>query len=154
MKNFELKFWLSCMVMALCVGFTSCSDDDDEGIAGDANELIIGKWKVTDEYGWHQEKGEEKISYNYGKNQNIDWCDCINEIYTFRKDGTGSEDYNSTDSHEFDWNINGTKLTLDFGYSEKDVYTIVKMNAKNAVVASSYKDENEEGYYELVLTKQ
>ena len=52
MKNFELKFWLSCMMMALCLGFTSCGDDD-EGIEGDANELISGDWKVVDEYGWY-----------------------------------------------------------------------------------------------------
>ena len=40
MKKFELKFWLSCMMIALCIGFTACSDDDDEGIAGDAKTLI------------------------------------------------------------------------------------------------------------------
>ena len=33
MKKFELKFWLSCVMMALCIGFTACSDDDEEGIA-------------------------------------------------------------------------------------------------------------------------
>ena len=58
MKNFELKFWLSCMMMALCLGFTSCGDDD-EGIEGDANELIIGDWKVVDEYGWYKYQDEE-----------------------------------------------------------------------------------------------
>ena len=30
MKKFELKFWLSCVMMALCIGFTACSDDDDD----------------------------------------------------------------------------------------------------------------------------
>ena len=40
MKKFELKFWLSCMMIALCIGFTACSDDDDEGIAGDAKHSL------------------------------------------------------------------------------------------------------------------
>ena len=46
MKKFELKFWLSCMMIALCIGFTACSDDDDEGIAGDAKTLIGGTKKA------------------------------------------------------------------------------------------------------------
>ena len=54
MKNFELKFWMSCIMLALCVGFTSCGDDDEGGIAGDANELIIGTWESTWMKGWEK----------------------------------------------------------------------------------------------------
>ena len=60
MKKIELKFWLSCMVMALCVGFTSCSDDDDEGIAGDAKTLIIGTWQSTWTKGYEIYDGEKE----------------------------------------------------------------------------------------------
>lgn len=83
MKNFELKFWLSCMMMALCLGFTSCGDDD-EGIEGDANELIIGDWKVVDEYGWYKYQDEETgkwVKEEYGKEDG----DYINEIFSFKK---------------------------------------------------------------------
>ena len=42
MKKFELKFWLSCVMMALCIGFTACSDDDD-----DKKEAVAGTYTGT-----------------------------------------------------------------------------------------------------------
>ena len=143
MKNFELKFWLSCMMMALCLGFTSCGDDD-EGIEGDANELIIGDWKVVDEYGWYKYQDEET-----GKEDG----DYINEIFSFKKDGTGSEKQAGY-TENFTWKINAQKLTLKYDHYSMEC-TIEQMNAKKATMSFYEKDEDgEEEAMVLVLEKQ
>ena len=151
MKNFELKFWLSCMMMALCLGFTSCGDDD-EGIEGDANELIIGDWKVVDEYGWYKYQDEETgkwVKEEYGKEDG----DYINEIFSFKKDGTGSEKQAGY-TENFTWKINAQKLTLKYDHYSMEC-TIEQMNAKKATMSFYEKDEDgEEEANVLVLEKQ
>lgn len=80
MKKFELKFWLSCVMMALCIGFTACSDDDEEGIAGDAKTLIVGTWESTWSKGYEIYEGEKE-----------EWDEAYTEdVYTFKNDGSGT----------------------------------------------------------------
>ena len=124
MKKIELKFWLSCMVMALCVGFTSCSDDDDEGIADDG------------------EKEEWDEAYT-------------NEVYTFKKDGTGTykDEYdNSTDP--FTWSISGNKLKLTYDDNDSDEVVIRTLNENTAVLVVQYKDKDTEYYDEMTFKKK
>ena len=35
------------MMAVFFLGMTACSDDDEEGIAGDAQTLIVGTWEST-----------------------------------------------------------------------------------------------------------
>lgn len=42
MKTF--RFFVTLLVIALCAGFTSCGDDDDEQVN---NSLLVGTWKMT-----------------------------------------------------------------------------------------------------------
>ena len=50
----------------LCIGFTACSDDDEEGIAGDAQTLIVGTWESTWSKGYEIYEGEkEEIAVQY-----------------------------------------------------------------------------------------
>ena len=36
-------YYLFAVICTVCL-FTACSDDDEEGIAGDAKTLIVGTW--------------------------------------------------------------------------------------------------------------
>ena len=42
MKTF--RFFATLLVIALCAGFTSCSNDDDEN---ESNSPLVGTWKMT-----------------------------------------------------------------------------------------------------------
>ncbi|WP_294620017.1 lipocalin family protein [uncultured Bacteroides sp.] len=145
MKKFELKFWLSCMVMALCVGFTSCSDDDDEGIAGDAKTLIIGTWQSTWNKGYEIYDGEKE-----------EWDEAYtDEVYTFKKDGTGTykDEYdNSTDP--FTWSVSGNKLKLTYDDNDSDEVVIKTLNENTAVLVVQYKDKDTEYYDEMTFKKK
>lgn len=68
------------MMIALCIGFTACSDDDDEGIAGDAKTLIVGTWESTWSKGYEIYEGERD-----------EWNEAYTEdVYTFKNDGSGT----------------------------------------------------------------
>jgi hypothetical protein len=65
------KLFNLAIILALCVGFSSCSSDDDEG--NDISSLIIGKWQMYEttapdyyypcEYlGWDEYKSDGKYN--------------------------------------------------------------------------------------------
>lgn len=152
MKNFELKFWLSCMMVALCIGFTSCGDDDDEGIAGDANTLIIGTWESTWIKGWEKYKEDGKwVTDKYDEAY-------TEESYTFKSGGKGTHkdmaDNYEGSSTDFTWTVSGNKLKIViYGYTEE--YTIKTLNETTAVIIGQDKDEDgEEDYSEITLKKK
>ena len=126
------------MMIALCIGFTACSDDDDEGIAGDAKTLIVGTWEST----WS--KGYE-IYEAYTE-----------DVYTFKNDGSGTYkdvSESSTYTEDFTWSISGNKLKITFnGYG--DEATIKTLNGNTLVLVSQDKDENEEYYDEISFKKK
>ena len=145
MKKLELKLWLSYILIALCIGFTGCSDDD-EGVNGDAKTLIIGTWEST----WY--KGYE--IYN-GKKET--WDEAYTEdIYTFKNDGSGVyQDISGSTIHSenFKWSISGDKLKISLdGYS--DEATIKTLNESTAVLTSYEKDEEGEFYNEITFKKK
>lgn len=110
-------------MVAVLVSFSmsSCSDDD-EGISGDAEELIVGTWHSTRYSGYETIDGEKDITYDDVYED---------EEYIFNADGTGRwRDLTDNDKYSFDWVISGKKLILDEGTYEEEVYTIVKLNSK------------------------
>lgn len=146
MKKFELKFWLSCMMMALCVGFTACGDDDDEGIAGDAKTLIVGSWESTWIKGYETYEGEKES-----------WDEAYtDDIYTFNNDGKGTykdvtDGNNYTEA--FTWTLSGNKLKIKFSdYS--DEATIKTLNGSTLVLVIYEKDEDGESYDEVSFKKK
>lgn len=146
MKKFELKFWLSCVMMALCIGFTACSDDDEEGIAGDAQTLIVGTWESTWSKGYGIYEGEKE-----------EWDEAYTEdVYTFKNDGSGTyKDVSGSTPYteDFTWSISGNKLKITInGYS--DEATIKTLNGTTLVIIAQEKDENEEFYDEISFKKK
>lgn len=146
MKNFELKFWLSCMMVALCIGFTSCGDDDDEGIAGDAKTLIIGTWQSTWLKGYEIYDGE-KETYDEAYTE---------DIYTFKSDGKGTyKDVSgsSTYTADFTWTISGNKLKITFSSYSQEA-TIKTLNENTAILVGQEKDKDGEYYSEITFKKK
>lgn len=145
MKKFELKFWLSCMMMALCIGFTAC-DDDDEGIDGDAKTLIVGTWESTWNKGYEIYEGKKDT-----------WDEAYTEdIYTFKNDGSGTyKDVSGTTTYteSFTWSVSGNKLKITFDdYS--DEATIKTLNENTAVLIAKEKDKDGEFYNEVTFKKK
>ena len=130
------------MMIALCIGFTACSDDDDEGIAGDAKTLIVGTWESTWSKGYEIYEGERD-----------EWNE---DVYTFKNDGSGTYkdvSESSTYTEDFTWSISGNKLKITFnGYG--DEATIKTLNGNTLVLVSQDKDENEEYYDEISFKKK
>ena len=62
-----LSIWSWAMVLALCVGFSSCSNDDDEGGSNkDFSKLIVGKWKYYSYYNsdWFEVEQDVYVQFN------------------------------------------------------------------------------------------
>ena len=134
------------MMIALCIGFTACSDDDDEGIAGDAKTLIVGTWESTWSKGYEIYEGERD-----------EWNEAYTEdVYTFKNDGSGTYkdvSESSTYTEDFTWSISGNKLKITFNGSG-DEATIKTLNGNTLVLVSQDKDENEEYYDEISFKKK
>lgn len=131
MKN--LKNLSLLLMITLCTGFISCSDDD-ENINSD---LLVGKWKAVQYEGW--EKGNDG-SYD-------DLGDSNPDLYTvINTDGTGY-DYESTypnDKNAFTWTLSGNKIHLIYTHnSEEGIMTIVSLTSDQLIVEAKevYTDE-------------
>jgi len=141
MKQFRFLSYL--FVAVLCLGFVSCSDDDDF-----EDSQIVGTWTVTKEEGYEYVDGEKdpwNESYKDGE-----W------VYVLNEDGTGEEYEDNYGPYGFTWKLkNGNKLTLDFNYiDEPRTVKITKLNGTNLVF--EYKGEDEDGYdfYSKVTLKK
>lgn len=146
MKKIELKFWLSCMMMALCIGFTAC-DDDDEGIDGDASTLILGTWEAYWDKGYTIYHGEKET-----------WDERITDegSYTFKKGGYGFvTEYDTNESEEITWSISGNKLKIELvKYNEIDEFVIKTLNSNTLIFIDYEKDEDGEYYDEVTFKKK
>ena len=121
-------FYLFAMMVAvvLCVGFASCSSDDDEGGSGNTGS-IVGTWQlvVEEEY---DESGELLDSDNV-KGEQI--------YYRFNNDMTGFE-YERGRKYPFTYTLIGNILAItEEGYSA-DEYEIVTLTKSELAIKSEY----------------
>lgn len=114
MKFLKLIIYM-LVVLSACVGFVSCSNDDEP--VNDVNSVIIGKWD-SDFLG----------AMTYEEVEKLDLSDRSivkhYDYFTFNSDGTGYIIYD--DGHRADWSweiIDGT-IYCSNGF----VYEIVKFN--------------------------
>ena len=92
MKTFRL--FATLLVIVLCAGFTSCSDDDDDN-------PIVGTWRSeVDNYGYSD-------SYTFNADGSGIWQEF--------KDGK------QIDSESFKYSLDGDKIT--FTWSDGETYT-------------------------------
>ena len=138
-KNY--LFTMVAMMMLAMVGFTGC-DKDDDGISGNAEDLIVGEWQSERYEGYEIYDGEK---WDWSERYTLD-------CYTFYRDGSGY--YTDLDdpyvgSYSFDWVIDGDELILDEGTREEERYTIEKLNGSTLVLSYFEEDPREDyKYYE------
>lgn len=122
MEQFKKCLWKSLLWVAVLVCVTACSNDDENGIVGDANELIVGEWQSTWYEGYIIESGNRE-----------DWREAYEEDnFTFNADGSGRyecTESGSTDTYTFDWVIRDNRLILNEGTMEEEVYTLAALNS-------------------------
>ncbi len=128
-KNYLL---LMTMLLFAVVGFTSCSDDDEGGISGNAEELLVGDWTAIHFEGY----------YKYDGVIEEEWDEPIDGrgVYLFfYEDGTVE-----MDGAYADWRISGNTLILD-----GDRVTIETLNATTLVLSMRESYDGEE-YFERI----
>jgi len=112
------SIWFSIVLIALCMGFSSCSKDENVSNGGNNNpENLIGHWYYQKGGSWSL--GDAHIGKGYPDNSQI----------IFKKDGT----YEASDSNPYNdwdyygtWSVKGDKLTVlqsyyNFNGARKDV---------------------------------
>ena len=121
-KNYLL---LMAMLLFAVVGFTSCSDDDEGGISGNAEELLVGEWE-----------GVYYESYEIWEGEKEELNESMAGMFaTFYSDGTVEVDGN------YDrWSLSGNTLTVG-GYR----FNILTLNSTTLVFEyrESYGDGDE-----------
>ena len=147
------KFLLSLLMMALCVGFASCGEDNDNnpnnnggddgnGVdngGGTVTASIVGTWQST----WR--KGYEIVD---GVRREWDESD-TEEHAVFYSDGTG--EWGDGGYEDFTWRLSGNKLTMYYIYDdEADICTVKTLTATKMVLVINESDE--EGVYHDEVT--
>ena len=132
------KNYLLTMVAVMMLAMTSLTgcDKDDDGISGNAEDLIVGEWQSVRYEGYEIYEGDrEEYSERY-----------TSDCYTFYRDGSGRyTDLDYDDSYAFDWVIDGDELILDEGTWDEERYTIEKLNG-NTLVLSYFEEDPREDY--------
>ncbi|MDB0715430.1 lipocalin family protein [Bacteroides xylanisolvens] len=134
MKTF--RFFATLLVIALCAGFTSCSDDDDEN-------PLVGTWVSI----------ENRNSVEY------------KDVMTINSDGTGSSaiyengqiDKEGVENFKYTYDENSKVFTFiweEDSYGETDIYSmrVQELTSSKLVLVD---DIDEEGEGEVITyTKQ
>ena len=139
MKTF--RFFATLLVIALCAGFTSCSDDDEEENSVEISLANLqGTWDMIKCYGWEYDDN----------NQKENWTEDVSGEYIFFEDTDGNGGYSGVShTYYFASSINGNKLILrDSGWLAGKSITITKLTKTELHITAT--DENSEENYEMI----
>ena len=104
-----LNIWFLAVLLALCVGFSSCAEEDDFMNEGNTNpENLIGYWDYL-KGGGGMALGDYHIGYGYAELSDI----------KFNNDGTfEASDANYWNGYYYygKWEVKGNKLTIFQSY--------------------------------------
>lgn len=108
-------FFLLCTIV-LSVGFTACSDDNDE------SATVVGRWKVVHFQGYYKDFSLPEKNWEEDKDV------VSNEIYQVNEDGTGN-----VEDDPFSWHLEGDQLSISQqGLSQ--TYTLLKLTDSEMVI--------------------
>ena len=128
-------FYFDFMAM-LCCGFVACSDDDDNGGVGNAEDLY-GRWTLV------------KAVWNEDGEQGVDVCEPGEVVFYFDENGTGyeQENYGSQSwTDYFVYELSGNTLFIHFEDDEEsNRVKILSLSADKLVICDEGRDED--GYY-------
>ena len=141
-KNYVL---LMAMLLFAVVGFTSCSDDDEGGISGNPEELLVGDWQAQHDEGYWVNNGErEEYSEPY-----------TDECYTFESDATGHCEYQEDCyTYYFTWEVNGNTLILDSRDEGEERFVIETLNSSTLVLVYHEISDGYEDYYKTTYRRR
>ncbi|MCC8188523.1 MAG: lipocalin family protein [Bacteroides sp.] len=128
---------IAFLAMALCVGFASCSDDDEV-----KTDRLVGKWYVTHVEGWYMEDGDKK-DYSWG----------VNDVWTyqFNSDNSGTEVERGGDSYSFTWSVpNDTHIRMAFSGKTDETVEVSKLTKSTFI----YKYETSDEYRRVTMEKR
>lgn len=129
MKQFKILNYL--LVAVLCLGFASCSDDDDDY---DPAELV-GTWQWVRSEGWEINDEGKRVPFDEDYTEDLDF-------YVFNADNTGYYYWGGNPANvndDFTWSLKGNKITISYG--EPYSGYIVELNKNRVVVEYSWEDE-------------
>ena len=133
MKQFKLLSFL--FVAVLCLGFTSCSDDDDPTFE---DSQIVGTWTVT----------------KYESEEGIDPYEDGEWIFTFENNGDGHEFEYPSYSDDFKWSLsNGNQITFKYDMGDELTYKILQLNNSNCIIEAREKYQGKEYFAKISLKK-
>lgn len=120
MKTF--RFFATLLVIALCAGFTSCGDDDDEQVN---NSLLVGTWKMTKSIS----NGHTSIPGQNGFDGGLG--------FVFSANGTFYDlvDDEKAEEGKYSYDEKGNTLTLIYT-DDETVYCTVKSLSESALIIS------------------
>ena len=126
----KLKYFSFVLLMVLCAGFTSCSDDDDE--EGSGNVSIVGAWQKESNAGsvYHFNANGKLSSYLFSS----DYATATAEVSTWELSGNtlclfGDEYYQVQE-------LSGDRLTLKSEYSDKvNTYTRISTEKWESIIS-------------------
>lgn len=119
------------MIVALCAGFASCSNDDDDFDAAN----LVGTWQATHSEGW-----EKDAEY---PQDDREWNGSLTEedVYTmtFKADGTGIDGQGDA----MTWKLDGDVLTIN---DRDDTVKVLKLTKNELVIEDIDKDDRWDWY--------
>jgi uncharacterized protein (TIGR03066 family) len=140
----KVKLFTTLLMVVLCVGFTSCSNDDDK-----SEPSITGTWVLTKSISGLANSTERSTSYPGEKDENT---------MTFNSDGsfsyTNTED-GRTESGSGKYTYDPAKkllTTTDTKDGKTETVTVMELTEKSLVISSTLEKENE--YYEAYFERK
>lgn len=141
------------LAMVLCLNLTSCSDDDDDNGATEAN--LVGTWQYMAGEDWDKENGNI-IDYDSFEDQDLRFT--FNEDHTYTNDEKYSSDGLWHQAGSGTWKLVGNKIYLQGNGDEDSEYITIKKITSTDMVWEDHITYNEDGntyeeYYHIELKK-
>ena len=134
MKKVKAFKWMfACTLVALCVGFASCSDDDDNENSG--NGPLVGSWQVvhrawTSIYNERENSGEDAVEDG--------------AIVKFMSNGTWSSSRGEEGFNSGTYSYNEGTILVTYPNGEQTALVVTKLTDAEMVIIA---EETEDGIY-------
>lgn len=128
----QIKLFNYLLVVVLCLGFTSCSNNDNVDPAS-----LLETWEVITVKEWWHENGVKQTKELNRSHEYI--------YYIFKADNTGYYYYYEDPRHNFTWKLEKNRITITEDGDTEPLYDgAISINKNQLLIEERGKDE--EGY--------